>query len=121
MLKFKVITLLACLSLLVPTSLKAGDSSEESKAMMQMLQGLKIDKKQVEGMLDMMAAQGKITKAQAAEAKKELAKKSDNDLEKLQQEAVNQLNSGASGQGLSDEHKNMVEEMKKRMNAGKSN
>ncbi|OFZ17182.1 MAG: hypothetical protein A2X86_01655 [Bdellovibrionales bacterium GWA2_49_15] len=55
---------------------------------------MKIDKAQVTQMLELMQSQGQISAEDAAKAKQELNQKSDADMEKLQKNAMDSINSG---------------------------
>ena len=74
--------------------LETGSGSEESATSPeQFLDSIKLEKKQVENMLDKMAASGRISKEDAAKAKRELASMDEGHLNLLKDKAVNQIKS----------------------------
>lgn len=60
----------------------------EYKNMEQMMGAIRLEKKQVESMVDKMVASGRINAEDAAKAKRELASMNDNDLENLKNKAI---------------------------------
>lgn len=84
-------------SLVFGFSAKAQTPAELAK----LAEGMKLDKTQVSGMIDMMVKMGKISKADADKAKKELSKYSQEDVDALQQQAIAKMKSSKSG-GTSD-------------------
>jgi hypothetical protein len=57
----------------------------------QFLDSIKLEKKQIENMLDKMAASGRISKEDAQKAKRELASMDEDHLNTLKDKAVNQI------------------------------
>lgn len=88
--KFKnSLKILFCVTALVSsTAIFAADQMEEYKNMEQMMGAIKLEKKQVESMVDKMVASGRINPEEAAKAKRELASMNDSDLENLKNKAV---------------------------------
>ena len=86
-----------CLILIVlysvsTNSLKAETTEpQEYHNMEQMLASLKLEKKQIELMVDKMAESGRITDEEAAKAKRELASFDDGDLNNLKNVAVSEI------------------------------
>ena len=68
-------------------------SEEEYKNMEQMMGSIKLEKKQVESMVEKLAQSGRISKEDATKAKREIASLSDNDLENLKNKAVAEVKS----------------------------
>jgi len=79
-----------CVSLLIATSssFATDQLDSEYKNMEQMMGAIRLEKKQVESMVDKMVASGRINAEDAAKAKRELASMNDNDLENLKNKAV---------------------------------
>ncbi len=70
-------------------TLKAEDQMDtEYKNMEQMMGAIRLEKKQVENMLDKMAASGRFSAEDVSKAKRELASMNDNDLESLKTKAI---------------------------------
>ena len=84
-----VISTLTCFCL--SSSFAASDSKdsvEEYKNMEQVMGSIKLEKKQVESMVDKMVASGRISADDASKAKRELASMNDNDFENLKTKAI---------------------------------
>jgi len=79
-----------CVSLMIASSATfATDQLDaEYKNMEQMMGAIRLEKKQVESMVDKMVASGRINAEDAAKAKRELASMNDNDLENLKNKAI---------------------------------
>ncbi len=88
--KFQSSLKVFCASLLiVSSSTFATDQLDaEYKNMEQMMGAIRLEKKQVESMVDKMVASGRINAEDAAKAKRELASMNDNDLENLKNKAI---------------------------------
>ena len=59
----------------------------------QYLDSVKLEKKQIENMIDKMVASGRISKEDAQKAKRELASMDDSHLDQLKDKAVNEIKS----------------------------
>ena len=89
---FCMITLVSSFSLYAKDAMDAGDQGEtEYKNMEQMMGSLKLEKKQIESMVDKLVASGRINPEEAAKAKRELASMNDNDLENIKTKAMAQV------------------------------
>ncbi|MGZ3692252.1 MAG: hypothetical protein ACXVLQ_17855 [Bacteriovorax sp.] len=66
----------------------ATEVETEYKNMEQMLGSIRLEKKQVESMVDKLVASGRISSEDASKAKRELASMKDEDLENLKLKAV---------------------------------
>lgn len=88
--KFQSSLKVFCASLLIAcSSAFATDQLDaEYKNMEQMMGAIRLEKKQVESMVDKMVASGRINAEDAAKAKRELASMNDNDLENLKNKAI---------------------------------
>jgi hypothetical protein len=91
---FSYIVLLSIFS----TSIFASDDSLESTQTSftspeQYLDSVKLEKKQIENMIDKMVASGRISKDDAQKAKRELASMDDSHLDQLKDKAVNEIKS----------------------------
>ena len=62
-------------------------------------EGMQLDKSQISNMIDMMVRMGKISKEDANKAKAELNKYSTEDMQALQQQAVQKIKNSSSGSG----------------------
>ena len=62
-------------------------------------EGMQLDKSQISNMIDMMVRMGKISKEDAKKAKAELSKYSTEDMQSLQQQAVQKIKNSPSGAG----------------------
>lgn len=85
----KLLLVLSFLTFCLPTY------SQSPADLAKLAQGMKLDKSQVSGMIDMMVKMGKISKEDADKAKKELTKYSDEDMNALQHQAVTKLKSSS--------------------------
>jgi len=86
----KQTVLLACLSLgLIFSKAMAGDED-----MMKMLQGMNINKAQIESALQQLESQGIIKKAEAEKARAQLGKMSDQDINNLKNVAAEKVGKG---------------------------
>ncbi|MDO9182239.1 MAG: hypothetical protein Q7U04_07510 [Bacteriovorax sp.] len=65
----------------------------EYKNMEQMMGAIRLEKKQIEGMLDKMVKSGRITNEEGTKAKREIASIKDNDLEILKTRAIAEVKS----------------------------
>ena len=72
----------------ISPSYAADALEDEYKNMEQMMGSIKLEKKQVESMVEKLAQSGRISKEDASKAKREIASLSDNDLENLKNKAV---------------------------------
>lgn len=80
-----------CCSVVLVTSVPvfaADQLDSEYKNMEQMMGAIRLEKKQVESMVDKLVASGRINADEAAKAKRELASMNDNDLENLKNKAI---------------------------------
>lgn len=68
--------------------LAADQLDNDYKNMEQMMGSIRLEKKQVESMVDKLVASGRINPEEAAKAKRELASMNDNDLENLKNKAI---------------------------------
>lgn len=71
-------------------TLMASDEAEY-KNMEQMMGSIRLEKKQVESMLDKMVVSGRISPEEGREAKRALASMKENDLENLKTQAIVQV------------------------------
>lgn len=74
-----------------PAVKAAEEHDSDYKSMEQMLGAIRLEKKQVESMVDKLMASGRINPEEAAKAKRELASMNDNDLESLKNKAIAQV------------------------------
>lgn len=65
--------------------------ADEYKTMEQMMGAIRLEKKQVESMLDKMVTSGRISKDEAVLAKRELASMKESDLDNLKNSAISQI------------------------------
>lgn len=65
----------------------------EYKSMEQMMGAIRLEKKQVEGMVDKMVDSGRITAEEGSKAKREIASLKDDDLENLKTRAIAEVKS----------------------------
>jgi len=79
-----------CVSLMIASSstFATDQLDAEYKNMEQMMGAIRLEKKQVESMVDKMVASGRINAEDAAKAKRELASMNDNDLDNLKNKAI---------------------------------
>lgn len=78
--------------LCLPQRLHADETIEnEYKTMEQMMGAIRLEKKQVESMIDKMVTSGRISQKEASLAKRELASMKENDLENLKASAIAQI------------------------------
>ncbi|MFA6238720.1 MAG: hypothetical protein WC635_15400 [Bacteriovorax sp.] len=89
---FKKLLVLFSLNLLVVAGgvLQTANASDETeyKNMEQMMGSIRLEKKQVESMLDKMVVSGRISPEEGREAKRALASMKENDLENLKTQAI---------------------------------
>ncbi len=91
---FNMVVFLAVFSVVLMTSLFTATISQaaaddiEYKNMEQMMGSIRLEKKQVEGMLDKMIVSGRISSEEGTEAKRALASMKENDLENLKAMAI---------------------------------
>ncbi len=64
------------------------DADIEYKNMLQMMESIKLEKKEVESMVNKLAESGRITYEEASNAKREIASLKDSDLENIKQQAI---------------------------------
>lgn len=82
------------LSLLLVCSIKETRADDiEYTNMEQMMDSIKLEKKQVEGMLDKMIVSGRISSEEGVKAKRALASLKEDDLENLKSMAIAQVKS----------------------------
>jgi polyhydroxyalkanoate synthesis regulator phasin len=74
-----------------PTLKASEELDADYKNMEQMMGAIRLEKKQVESMVDKLMASGRINPEEAAKAKRELASMNDNDLESLKNKAIAQV------------------------------
>jgi polyhydroxyalkanoate synthesis regulator phasin len=76
-------------------SISAADDQVEAeyKNMEQMMGSIRLEKKQVESMLDKMVISGRISAEEGSKAKREIASMKDNDLENLKTRAIAEVKS----------------------------
>lgn len=86
--KFSVICAAICLASL--SSWALADEGEYQN-MEEMMGSVRLEKKQVEGMLDMMMVSGRITAEEGQRAKRAIASMKETDLENLKTEAIAQV------------------------------
>ena len=81
---------LLLLALLVSASFTTAFAGEETdyKNMEQMLGAVRLEKRQVENMLDKMIVSGRISAEEGAKVKRELASVKDDDMENLKKQAI---------------------------------
>jgi hypothetical protein len=84
-------TLFFSVSAIPSATLAADQPDADYKNMEQMIGSIRLEKKQVESMVDKMVASGRINAEDAAKAKRELASMNDNDLESLKVKAIAQV------------------------------
>lgn len=80
-----------CCSFMLVSSVPAfadDQAGPDYKNMEQMMGSIRLEKKQVESMVDKLVASGRINAEDAAKAKRELASMNDNDLENLKNKAI---------------------------------
>ena len=75
------------------SALSADQVENEYKNMEQMLGAIRLEKKQVEGMLDKMVISGRITAEESSKAKREIASMKDDDLDNLKTRAIAEVKS----------------------------
>lgn len=91
--KFSRSSLLLLMTLAInPTNALLADEVEY-KNMEQMMGSIRLEKKQVESMVDKMVSSGRISPEEAKEAKRALASMKENDLENLKTQAIAQVKS----------------------------
>lgn len=88
--KFFLISFIS-VSVISTTTLAADQVEADYKNMEQMLGSIRLEKKQVESMVDKLVASGRINPDDAIKAKRELASMNDNDLENLKVKAIAQV------------------------------
>ncbi len=74
-------------------SLAQDDAETEYKTMDQMLGSVKLEKKQIESMVDNLVSSGRIKPEEAQDAKRALASMNESDLEELKNAAVSEIKS----------------------------
>ena len=79
---------LIVMGLSISTTFATDALEDEYKNMEQMMGAIKLEKKQVESMVEQLAQSGRISKEDASKAKREIASLSENDLENLKNKAV---------------------------------
>ena len=84
---------LTFLFLSITPTFAADALDDEYRNMEQMMGSIKLEKKQVESMVEKLAQSGRISKEDASKAKREIASLSDNDLENLKNKAVAEVKS----------------------------
>jgi polyhydroxyalkanoate synthesis regulator phasin len=72
---------------------KPEDKEAEYKSMEQMMGAIRLEKKQVENMVDLMVVSGRITAEEGSKAKREIASMKENDLENLKSRALAEVKS----------------------------
>jgi polyhydroxyalkanoate synthesis regulator phasin len=72
---------------------KSDDKEAEYKSMEQMMGAIRLEKKQVENMVDLMVVSGRISAEEGSKAKREIASMKENDLENLKSRAVAEVRS----------------------------
>lgn len=88
-LKSSLMIFICSLVLATSTIATATDQLEgDYKNMEQMMGAIRLEKKQVESMVDKLVASGRINAEDAIKAKRELASMNDNDLENLKKKAI---------------------------------
>ncbi|MFT6070351.1 MAG: polyhydroxyalkanoate synthesis regulator phasin [Bacteriovoracaceae bacterium] len=75
------------------------------KGMVEMLKTMKLDKTEVANMVDQLVEMGRITPAQAANAKKELSGLTESDLDKYKNAAVKKIESGEASRLIDHDYK----------------
>ncbi|MBC7538192.1 MAG: hypothetical protein H7281_05185 [Bacteriovorax sp.] len=93
--KLNLYSLLSVLVMISFSSLTIADDQVETeyKNMEQMMGSIRLEKKQVESMLDKMVVSGRITAEEGSKAKREIASLKDNDLENLKTRAIAEVKS----------------------------
>lgn len=82
------------LFLLLSLGIVYGGAMAQNADMLKMLQGMKIDKAQINQALEQLEKQGIVNKAEAEMARKKLNGMSDSDIQKLKSAAVDKVQSG---------------------------
>ncbi len=75
------------------------------EGMVKMLKTMKLDKTEVANMVDQLVEMGRITPAQAANAKKELSGLTENDLDKYKKVALKKIESGEASRLIDHDYK----------------
>jgi polyhydroxyalkanoate synthesis regulator phasin len=93
--KLNLYSLLSIFLMISFSSLTIADDQvgTEYKNMEQMMGSIRLEKKQVESMLDKMVVSGRITAEEGSIAKREIASLKDNDLENLKTRAIAEVKS----------------------------
>jgi energy-converting hydrogenase Eha subunit H len=93
--KLKLYSFMSVLLMVSFVSISAADDQVEAeyKNMEQMMGSIRLEKKQVESMLDKMAISGRISAEEGSKAKREIASMKDNDLENLKTRAIAEVKS----------------------------
>lgn len=84
---------LVVLGLSANTYVYAEDDGGEYKNMEQMMGSIKLEKKQVESMIEKLVVSGRITREEGVEASRALASMKENDLETLKTKAIAEVKS----------------------------
>ena len=87
--------LLFCLSLISSISIATASDQldQEYKSMEDMVGAIRLEKKQVESMLDKMIVSGRISADEGSKAKREIASMKDDDLDNLKKRAIAEVKS----------------------------
>jgi polyhydroxyalkanoate synthesis regulator phasin len=93
--KLKLYSFMSVLLMVSFVSISAADDQVEAeyKNMEQMMGSIRLEKKQVESMLDKMVISGRISAEEGSKAKREIASMKDNDLENLKTRAIAEVKS----------------------------
>ena len=93
--KLKLYSLMSALLMIsfISITLAADQVESEYKNMEQMMGSIRLEKKQVESILDKMVVSGRITAEEGTKAKREIASMKDNDLENLKTRAIAEVKS----------------------------
>ncbi|MDD4975060.1 MAG: hypothetical protein PHY93_11950 [Bacteriovorax sp.] len=88
--KLKLYSLMSLFLTINFISVSSGDDQVEAeyKNMEQMMGSIRLEKKQVESMLDKMVISGRISAEEGSKAKREIASMKDDDLENLKTRAI---------------------------------